>query len=284
MSDGFFAPGFFNSLNNKKQQSSSGISELTLDSIVIDPQVRKTFKDEQVTALAQSINKLGCIEPIVVWGPDVACGRKYHLICGELRYRAHQLLGKTAIRAVIIDKPQSQENLQLLQVAENYSRSSLSAFEVADALATLRNSMDITELKAIFSLKSTAIYGYLQISALDERERRLLGDKPFVFLLKYCNLKKTRPQKARALLRRLEKTGEGDIDEKRRSTDEEHRAMRLKKYQNCLKDIKNNDDDLYRMISRELKNTGESAQELIVRALRLLLQQDAQEGASGGMI
>ena len=198
MSEGIFAPGFLRSFNNAKTPVSE-IRDLPLSEVLVNEQVRKNFKDEDVAALAQSIKKIGCIEPIVVWGPDITRGRKYHLICGEMRYRAHALLGKATIRAVITTKPQSDEDLKILQLAENYNRSSLSPFEMADALAVLRKSMDVNDLMAVFSLKSSSIYAYLQITELDARERAVLKDQSLAALLKYCKLKKTRPGAAQAL-------------------------------------------------------------------------------------
>lgn len=279
MSDGIFAPGFLRSFNNAKTPASE-IRDLPLNEVLVDDQVRKNFRDEDISALAQSIKKIGCIEPIVVWGPDITRGRKYHLICGELRYRAHALLGKATIRAVITSKPQSDEDLKILQLAENYNRSSLSPFEMADALAVLRKSMDINDLMAVFTLKSSSIYAYLQITELDARERSVLKDQSLASLLKYCKLKKTRPQAAQALLNRLE--GEEQPENRGRRTDAEIRAARLKKYQGCLTEIKKSDEVLYGSIQEELKTTGETAQDLILRALRLLLNKDLAAKRQGG--
>lgn len=285
MSESIFAPGFLRSFNNTKDKApASEIKELFLDAILIDEQVRKDFKDEDIAALAASIKKLGCIEPVIVWGPDVTRGRKYHLICGELRYRAHELLGKDTIRAVIVDKPKSAEDLKILQVAENYNRSGLTPFEVADAMALLRKSMDVNELMAVFTLKASSIYAYLQISELDAHERSLLKDSTYKALLKYCRLKKNSPQEAQAFLQQLERSRQGLPGNRVRRTDAQLRAARLKKYEGCIAAIKKSDTDLYGSIQKELKATGESAQDLILRALRRLFAHEAAPSTRGGTL
>lgn len=64
--------------------------ELALDSIVPNPaQPRKTFDDESISELAQSIRQVGLIQPLVVRKN----GETYELIAGERRLRALRSLG-----------------------------------------------------------------------------------------------------------------------------------------------------------------------------------------------
>ena len=233
----FFAPGFYDSFNNKSTPTERGI-DLPLESIIVNDQVRKDFKPEDISALARSIDKIGCIEPIIVWGPDVNCGRKYHLVCGELRFRAHRQLGRTTIKACIIDKPKSAEDLKILQVAENYSRHNLSPFEVADALTQLHGILDNADLMAIFSLGQTSIWAYRQISTLNDRERHLLSALSLSELLKYCDLKKRNPHKAEAFLTQIEAGKNPQLAKRNRRTAAQLSAAGLKKYEATIAEVK----------------------------------------------
>ena len=66
----------------------------------IDPnyeQPRKTFDEDALNELADSIKLHGVIQPIVV----VPIGKRFMIIAGERRFRASKLAGKTDIPAVI---------------------------------------------------------------------------------------------------------------------------------------------------------------------------------------
>ncbi len=60
----------------------------------------KYLKILKLKELADSINEIGLLQPITVRKLD---NLKYELIAGERGLRAHQLLGKSVIEAIIID-------------------------------------------------------------------------------------------------------------------------------------------------------------------------------------
>lgn len=72
--------------------------ELALDSIVPNPaQPRKTFDDESISELAQSIRQVGLIQPLVVRKN----GETYELIAGERRLRALRSLGSEKALCIV---------------------------------------------------------------------------------------------------------------------------------------------------------------------------------------
>jgi ParB family transcriptional regulator, chromosome partitioning protein len=101
-----------------------------------DPaQPRKRVDDESLEELAASIRRHGVIQPISVrylLKEDI-----YQIISGERRYQAAKLAGSPAIPCVIHD-PQ-QKDVLVRQVVENWQRAQLHPFEIADALAQLRD-------------------------------------------------------------------------------------------------------------------------------------------------
>ena len=96
-------------------------------------QPRKTFDDEAIKELAQSIVAHGLIQPILVT-PDKADRRVFYIVAGERRFRAYQLLGRTQIEAIVKD----DVDLAEIALIENLQREDLSPIEEAEALAQLR--------------------------------------------------------------------------------------------------------------------------------------------------
>ena len=78
--------------------SNEEIIELPLDELRPNPyQPRKTFQQEALQELADSIKEHGVFQPIIVKKSI----KGYEIIAGERRYRASKLAGKTHIPAII---------------------------------------------------------------------------------------------------------------------------------------------------------------------------------------
>ena len=110
--------------------------------ICTDPnQPRKTFTDKDQWELAASIEKLGILQPITV--QYVESKNVYQVISGERRFLAAKSLGHTAIPCWI-KTPDSQTTL-IHQIVENWQRADLHPYDLADALAALRDSFKFTQ-------------------------------------------------------------------------------------------------------------------------------------------
>ena len=85
------------------QPEPTGVDEVRLLPIhAIDPnreQPRRSFDEEALNELAQSIRAVGVIQPIIV-APD---GERYTIIAGERRYRASRLAVLEEIPAIVRD-------------------------------------------------------------------------------------------------------------------------------------------------------------------------------------
>lgn len=104
--------------------------ELSLDDIIEDPdQPRKTFDQESLKELAESIKHQGLLMPIAVRPrPDGQPG--YMIIAGARRYRAFRLAGLHTIPAFI-----GEGHDRYAQMAENIHRDNLSHNEIAAFIA-----------------------------------------------------------------------------------------------------------------------------------------------------
>ncbi len=88
---------------------------------------RRTFAEDDLADLAQSIHQHGLVQPVVV-RPAEQCGR-YEIIAGERRWRASQRAGITEI-PVIVREVNDRTALELA-IIENVQRTDLNAIEEA---------------------------------------------------------------------------------------------------------------------------------------------------------
>lgn len=89
---------------------------------------RKTFKDDDMVELADSIREKGLIQPILV-RPDPIAPGSFEIVAGERRWRAAQLAGLHNIPVIVRDLG-DQEVLELA-IIENVQRADLNAIEEA---------------------------------------------------------------------------------------------------------------------------------------------------------
>lgn len=105
-------------------------------------QPRKTFSQESLEQLADSIGQFGVLQPIIVRESQLLQGT-YEIIAGERRWRAAKMAGLSEIPAVILDG----DDLKAAQVAviENVQREDLNAVEEALAYDTLIERFGLTQ-------------------------------------------------------------------------------------------------------------------------------------------
>lgn len=110
-----------------EQSAGNGIRRVRMDSIQPDPnQPRKTFDEEPLAELAQSIRSIGIIQPPVVRTRDDG----YILISGERRWRAARQIGLDMIDVIVRDDLSARA-----QLVENIQREALGAWEIYRVIA-----------------------------------------------------------------------------------------------------------------------------------------------------
>jgi len=121
-------------------EANDEVDELNLKDIRPNPyQPRKTFDEEAIKELAESIKQQGVIQPIIVR----KVLRGYEIVAGERRFRASKLCGNTTIPAVI----RTYTDLQVMEIAliENLQREDLNAIETALAYHALMEKFQLTQ-------------------------------------------------------------------------------------------------------------------------------------------
>lgn len=103
-------------------------------------QPRRTFDEEKLMELANSIKEHGVVQPIVV--RPMGKG-KYELVVGERRLRASQRIGLEKIPAVI--KDYTNEQMMELALVENIQRQDLNPIEEAMAYKKLMEEFQMTQ-------------------------------------------------------------------------------------------------------------------------------------------
>lgn len=136
-----------------EDQKLSEYRTIHLTDIVADEhQPRRTFDEEGLTELTESIKRHGVLQPIVV----TQKGEKYVIVAGERRFRAAKTAGKTTIPALV--RTLTDQHKLELALIENLHRRDLNAIETATAYAKLRNqfNMSLEEIGASVGGRSMA--------------------------------------------------------------------------------------------------------------------------------
>ena len=132
----------FNSFESNILESAdeSDIKEIPLSEIRTNPyQPRKTFNNEALRELAESIKNYGVFQPIIVKKSI----KGYDLVAGERRVRASKMAGVEKIPAIIKDF--SDEMMREIALLENLQRENLTAIELAWAYKGIIDSLHITQ-------------------------------------------------------------------------------------------------------------------------------------------
>lgn len=115
---------------------------IELDRLRPDPnQPRRVLQDEALQEMAASIRCLGVVQPISV--RYIASDDVYQIISGHRRYEAAKRADLTAIPCIIHDPAENQ--VLVHQIVENWQRAQLHPFEIADALAKLRDQSHLSQ-------------------------------------------------------------------------------------------------------------------------------------------
>ena len=126
--------------NIMEETDVTDIKELPVEEIRPNPyQPRKSFDEEALKELADSIKNYGVFQPIIVKKSI----RGYDLIAGERRLRASKLAGLTTIPAII--KDMSDDQMREIALLENLQRENLTPIELAWAYKGIIDNLHIRQ-------------------------------------------------------------------------------------------------------------------------------------------
>jgi len=146
---------------NGKKSKALQIQNLPLGKIKPDPeQPRKTFNEDALKQLSESIEKHGVLQPITIR----QLNGQYVIVMGERRYRASKLAGKKTVPCIV----RTYENNDILevQIIENLQRQDVEPTEEAEAIAYLSDKYAPTEIAKRLGRTDNLIRQRLKLAGL----------------------------------------------------------------------------------------------------------------------
>ena len=148
------------------------IQDIELDKIVPNRyQPRREFSDDSIKELAETLDKDGLLQPIVVRedGED-----HYEIIAGERRYRAAKSLGWETIPAIV--KNMDDDQAASLALIENLQREDLNPIDEAKAYTNLMklNNLTQTALAKDMGKSQSYVANKLRLLKLDDDVQKAL--------------------------------------------------------------------------------------------------------------
>lgn len=114
------------------------VKEIPLNDLYIEKaQVRTREVGKEIDELADSIRKVGLLEPIVVCESDDNKKGQYEIITGQRRFLAHQEIGAKTILAAILDEKVDEVTAKYLSLTENLVRRDLNRKDLIDVCTML---------------------------------------------------------------------------------------------------------------------------------------------------
>ncbi|MCS6961651.1 MAG: ParB/RepB/Spo0J family partition protein [Deltaproteobacteria bacterium] len=148
--------------------------EIPIDLLKFDPdQPRKSFNEETLGQLAESIREVGVLSPILVRELDDG---SYLVVSGERRVRGATLAGLKTIPAVVTEKANEPADKMVVQIIENLQRENLKPLERATAFAVLRDEykLSVREIARKTGVSKSQVQRSLQLLELPQEFKKLL--------------------------------------------------------------------------------------------------------------
>ena len=135
-------------------------------------QPRKTFDEDKIAELADSIRENGIIQPIIVRKK----GRSYEIVAGERRWRAAIKADLKEIPCIVRDI--SDEQNMLLAIIENMQREDLNPIEEAEGLNQMVKTYGLTQEQISKSVGKSRPYiaNSLRLLKLPDYVKDLMAD------------------------------------------------------------------------------------------------------------
>lgn len=150
--------------------------EMKLKISEIEPnreQPRKSFDEDGLIELSESIKQFGVLQPILVQKKD----DYYEIITGERRWRAAKLAGIKEVPVIIKDF--TEQEVVEISLIENIQRESLNPIEEAHAYKRLMEEFHLRqdEIAERVSKSRTAVTNSMRLLKLDDRVQQMVVDE-----------------------------------------------------------------------------------------------------------
>ncbi|WP_179354343.1 ParB/RepB/Spo0J family partition protein [Winogradskyella vidalii] len=154
-----------NEVKKKLTQSANGlqVQELSIGRIIPDSmQPRKSFNEEALKQLSESIEEHGVLQPITVR----KSGKDYIIVMGERRYRASKLAKRKTIPSIV--REYANNDVLEIQIIENLQRQDVEPTEEAEAVVFLSEKYSPTEISKRLGRTENFVRQRLKLAGLIE--------------------------------------------------------------------------------------------------------------------
>ncbi len=161
--------------NSDGAKGSKRLAEVNVVSIHPNPyQPRATFDEESIAELAQSIQQVGLLQPLLVRKVDDG----YELVAGERRLRAVTSLGMEKV-ACIVQQDIEDESSAMMALIENLQREDLHYLEEAQCYQKLLETYGLTqeELANRLGKSQSSIANKLRLLKLSDEVKAAMTEK-----------------------------------------------------------------------------------------------------------
>ena len=156
----------------ESDEMEAGLQQIAIGDI--DPnsdQPRRSFEDEALAQLAQSIRDQGVLQPILV-APQA--GGRYRIVAGERRWRASRMAGLDTVPCIVRD----MDVIQQMEIAlvENLQREDLNPMEQAAGIRSLMRQCGYTQeaVAARLAKSRPAVANLLRLLTLPDDVQELI--------------------------------------------------------------------------------------------------------------
>jgi ParB family transcriptional regulator, chromosome partitioning protein len=143
-----------------------GLKSLPIDLLKANPKnPRRTFNEDEIESLANSLKTKGLLQPIMV---RPIAGGEYEIVAGERRWRAAQRAGLHMVPAIVRELD-DRETLEIA-IIENVQRSDLNPLEEARAYKMLQDQYSYTQqqLAEVIGKSRSHIANTMRLTTLPE--------------------------------------------------------------------------------------------------------------------
>ena len=158
----------------QEEPESGAVTKLPLQKVEPNPdQPRRTFDEEELQALADSIAAHGILQPLAV---RASGGGFYQIIAGERRWRAARMAGLSEVPVVVLEA--DDRTVMELALVENLQRQDLNPMEEAEGYQRLMKEYGLTQEEAAARVGKSrpAVANALRLLGLTEPVRAMVED------------------------------------------------------------------------------------------------------------
>ncbi|MDR0383731.1 MAG: ParB/RepB/Spo0J family partition protein [Christensenellaceae bacterium] len=160
--------------NRQTEEGKEGVKTIPINKIDNNiNQPRKTFNENAMAELTDSIKEHGVIQPIIV----VPVGERYMIVAGERRWRASKAAGLNEVPAIIKDYTDKQ--IAEISIIENLQRDGLNEIELAIGIKKLMDEFNLTQEKVAERIGKTrsTVANLLRILSLQPEIQKMIAIK-----------------------------------------------------------------------------------------------------------